>query len=80
MNGHRIKKKEVNISNNKIPKTTKIGDYWSEQYTMEINNLLKEYQGVLTWDYEYLKGLVQKMGEMNIDILLDAKPAKKRLY
>jgi hypothetical protein len=52
----------------------------SNKKTMEIVNLLKEYQDIFTHDYEDLKGLVQEMGEMNIELLPKAKPIKKRPY
>ena len=57
----------------------KNGDYWSEEQTTEIVNLLKELQYVFARDYKYLKGLVHEMGEMKIDIN-DARPIKKRPY
>ena len=58
----------------------KIGDYWSEEQTTKIVNLLKEFQDVFTRDYKYLKGLVHEMGEMKIDIKPDLRPIKKRPY
>ena len=45
----------------------KIGDYWSEEQTTEIVNLLREFQDVFAIDYKDLKGLVHEMGEMKID-------------
>ena len=61
------KTKEVDISNDDRPKLEKIGDYWNEQQTTEIVNLLREFQYVFARDYKDLKGLVQEMGEMKID-------------
>ena len=58
----------------------KKGDYWSEEQTTEIVNLLEEFQDVFTRDYKDLKGLVHEMDEMKIDIKPDAWPIKKRLY
>ena len=63
----KVKTKEVNISNDDRPKLAKIGDYWNEQQTTEIVNLLKEFQDVFDRDYKDLKGLVQEMGEIKID-------------
>ena len=40
----------------------KIGDYWSYQQTIEIIDLLKEYQDVFARDYKDLKVLVEEMG------------------
>ena len=58
----------------------KIGNYWNEEETTEIVNLLKEFQDVFVKDYKDLKGLVHEMGEMKIDIKPDAQPVKKRPY
>ena len=58
----------------------RIGDYWSDQQTTEIIDLLKEYQYFFARDYKYLKGLVEKMGEMKIDLLPEETPIKKRPY
>ena len=63
----KVKTKEVDISNDDQPKIAKIGDYWNEQQTTEIVNLLREFQDVFVRDYKDLKGLVQEMGEMKID-------------
>ena len=37
----KVKTKEFDISNDDRPKMAKIGDYWSEEQTTEIANLLK---------------------------------------
>ena len=58
----------------------KIGDYWREEKTTEIIDLLKEFQDVFARDYKDLKWLVAEMGEMKIDIKPDARPVKKRPY
>ena len=58
----------------------RIGDYWLEQQTTKIVDLLKEYQDVFARDYKDLKGLVEEMGEIKIDLLLNATPIKKRPY
>jgi hypothetical protein len=72
-----IKTKEFDISIDDRPKMARIGDYWSDKKTMEIVDLLKEYQDVFARDYKDLKGLVQEMGEMKIDLIPGAKPIKK---
>ena len=41
-------------------------------------NLRKEYQDSFTRYYKDIKGLVQEMREMKIELLLDAKPFKKK--
>ena len=76
----KIKIKEVNISNEGQPKIARIGDYCSNQQTIEIVDLLKEYQDVFARDYKDLKGLVEEMGEMKMDLLPEATPMKKRPY
>ena len=75
-----IKIKEVNIANEGQQKMAKIGDYWSKQQTTEIVDLLKEYQDVFARDYKDLKGLVEEMGEMKIDLLPEVIPIKKGPY
>jgi hypothetical protein len=75
-----IKTKEFNISIDGRPKMARIGDYWSDKQTTEIVDLLREYQDVFAHDYKYLKGLVQEMGEMKIDLIPGAKPIKKWPY
>ena len=37
----KVKTKEIDISNDNRPKMEKNGDYWSEEQTMEIVDLLK---------------------------------------
>ena len=69
----KVKTKEFNISNDDRPKMAKIGDYWSEEQTTEVVNLLREFQDVFARDYKYLKGLVHEMGEMNIDTKPDVR-------
>jgi hypothetical protein len=55
----------------------RIGDYWSDKKTTDIVNLLKEYQDVFARDYKDLKGLVEEMGEMKIELIPGEKPIKK---
>ena len=76
----KVKTKEIDISNDNRPKMAKIGDYWSEEQTTKIVDLLKEFQDVFAWDYKDLKGLVAEMGEMKIDIKPDARLVNKRPY
>ena len=80
MDGREGKTKEVDISNDNRPKMARIGDYWSEEQTTKIVNLLKQFQDVFARDYKDLKGLVQEMGEMKIDIKPDARPVKRIPY
>ena len=76
----KFKLKEVDISNDDRPKMEKISDYWNREQTIKIINLLKEFQDVFPRYYKKLKGLVQEMGEMKIDIEPDEKPVKKRTH
>ena len=75
-----IKIKDVNIAKDGQQKMVRIGDYWSEQQTIEIVVLLKDYQDFFARDYKDLKGLVEEMGEIKIDLLLEATPIKKKPY
>jgi hypothetical protein len=72
-----IKTREFDISIDGRPKMARIGDYWSDKQTTKIVDLLREYQDVFAHDYKYLKGLVQEMGEMKIDLIPGANPIKK---
>jgi hypothetical protein len=72
-----IKTTEFDISIDDRPKMARIVDYWSDKQTMEIVDLLKEYQDVFEFDYKDLKGSVQEMGEMKIELIPSAKPIKK---
>ena len=56
----------------------KIGDYWNEEQTLEIVNLLKEFQDVFAKDYKDIKGLVHEMGEMKINIKPDIRRRKEK--
>ena len=67
----KVKTREFDISNNDRTKMANIGDYWSEEQTIEIVNLLKDFQDVFSRDYKDLKGLVHEMGEMKINIKPD---------
>ena len=40
----KIKIQEINIAKEGDPKMARIGDHWSKQQTIEIVDLLKEYQ------------------------------------
>ena len=75
-----IKTKEFNISRYYRPKMVRVGDYRSEKQTVDIVDLLKEYQDVFSRDYKYLKGLVAEMGEMKIELISGEKPIKKHPY
>ena len=76
----KIKIKEINIATEGQPKMARIGDYWSNQQTIEIIDLIKDYQDVFAMDYKDLKGIVEEMGEMKIDLLPEETPIKKRPY
>ena len=51
----KVKTKEVDISNDNLPKMARIGDYWDDEQTTEIVNLLKEFQDVFSRDLKSLK-------------------------
>ena len=66
----KVKTKEFDISNDERQKMARISNYWSEEKTTEIINLLKEFHDVFALDYKDLKGLVHETGEMKINISL----------
>ena len=55
-----IKIKEVNIAKVGQPKMARIGDYWSEQQTTKIVDLLKEYKMYLKETIKTLKVWLRK--------------------
>jgi hypothetical protein len=55
----------------------RIDDYWSNKQTTEIVDLLREYQDVFAHDYKYIKGTVEEMGGIKIDLISGVKPTKK---
>jgi hypothetical protein len=57
-----------------------VGDCWLEKQIVNIVNLLKEYQYVFTWHYKYLKGIVEEMGEMKIELIPRENPIKRWPY
>ena len=70
--------KEVDISCDHWPKLRKIEDSWIKEKTIVIVNIIKEYQDVFVRDYKDLKGLVQEMDKMKIELLPNANLVKKR--
>ena len=69
--------KAFNISNDDRPKMAQVGDYWTKKETCDIFDLLKEYQDVFAHEYKELKGLVEEMGEMKIELIPGENPIKK---
>jgi hypothetical protein len=65
-----IKYTEVDISNINRQNLAKISDHWSKNNTIEIFDLLKEYQYVFSRDYKCLNGLVKEMGEIKMNLIL----------
>jgi hypothetical protein len=76
----KLKTKDFNILNDDRPKMAQVGDYYTEKETTNIVYLLKEYQDVFDRDYKYLKGLVEEMREMKIELIPGEKPIKKKPY
>jgi hypothetical protein len=54
-----------------------IDNYWFEKQTNHIVNLLKEYKDILVRHYKDLKGLVEKMREMKIELNPRENPINK---
>jgi hypothetical protein len=69
-----------NIRTDDKPKLASIGDYWDEQTTKEIFNLLREYEDLFPSSVVELKGIKGDLGEMKIMLKPYAKPVKHRPY
>ena len=80
MDGCQDQDKRVYIATEGQPKVAIIGDYGLEQQATKIVNLLKEYQDVFSKYYKDIKGSIQEMCEMKIDLIPKAKPIKKTPY
>lgn len=57
-----------------------IGDYWDGETINQVVDLLKEYQDIFTTSFSKMKGIVDELGEMRIQLKPDAKPVKRRPY
>lgn len=75
-----LKLRKQHIGTEYEPKLASIGDYWHEQTTKEIFDLLKEYEGLFPASVSELKGIKEDLGEMQIILKPDARPFKRRPY
>lgn len=73
---HPLKFKKMNIGIEDRTKLASIGDYWDDQTTQEIFDLLKEYEDLFRYSISELKEIEGKLGEMKITLKLDAKLIK----
>jgi hypothetical protein len=48
-----------------------------DKQIVDIVNLLKEYQDIFSREYKDLKGLVEEMGGMKIELIPGENPIKK---
>ena len=62
------------------PKMASVGDYWDEQKTKDIFDLLQEYQDLFPSLVAELKGVKGDIGEMKIVLKPDTHPVKHRPY
>ena len=59
----KLKSRKLTLPMKDNQKWLMIRDYWSNQQTTKIIDLLKEYKDVFARDYKYLKGLVEERNE-----------------
>jgi len=71
---------KVNIGSEEHPKITSVGDYWDEKTMTKIQARLWEYEDLFPNDFSELKGINIDLGEMRIELKLDANPVKYRTY
>lgn len=75
-----LKLRKQNFMLEDKPKITSMGDYWDEQATKEIFDLLHEYQDLFLASVEELKGIQGSLGEMKIALRSNAQPVEHRPY
>lgn len=69
-----------NIRIDEKPKLVSIGDYWDEQTTKHIFDLLREYENLFSFPIMKLKWIKGHLEEMKIILKLDAKLVKHHPY
>ena len=62
------------------PKLASIGDYWDEQTTEDIFDLLREYEGLFPSSIVEMKLIKGDLWEMKIMLKLDAKLVEHQPY
>lgn len=65
-----------NIGTDDKPKLASIGDYWDEQMTKDIFDLLREYEDLFPSSAAELKWIKGDIGYMKFELKPDAKPVK----
>ena len=71
---------KVNIGMEENPNSVNVGDYWDEETMAKITYLLHEFQDLFPTKFSEMKGILGDLGEIKIQLNLDAKPVKQRLY
>ena len=61
---------------NENSKMASIGDYWDEKTVERIIELLCEYSDMFPMTFTEMKGIVGKIGEMNITLKPKARPIR----
>lgn len=69
-----------NIRTEENPKLSSIGDYWDEQATKEIFDLLKEYEDLFPTSISKLKWIKADLGKMKIILKPGARLVKHQPY
>ena len=75
-----LKIRKVKIGMTENPKFVNIGDYWDEETTEKITDMLHEFQYLFPMKFSDMKGILGDLGEMKIPLKTDAKPVKQRSY
>lgn len=75
-----VKLRKHNIGTDEKPKLTSIGDYWDEQTTKQIFDLLRDYKDLFPSSFFELKGIKGDIGEIKIVLKPDAKLVKHKPY
>eukprot|EP00253_Pinus_taeda_P029882 PITA_29882 len=70
----------MNIGTKEKPKLTSIGDYYDDQTTREIFDMLKEYEDLFPCSFSELKGIKGDLGEMKIALRPNVKLVKHQSY
>jgi len=75
-----MKLRKQNLGKDDKPKMASEGDYWDEQTTKEIFDLLQEYQDLFPASLAKLKGIKGDIGEMKIVLRPNARQVNHRPY
>ena len=69
-----LKIRKVKIGTKENPKFPNVGDYWGEETTEKIIDLLHEFQDLFPTKFSEMKEILGDIGEMKIPLKPDVKP------